>query len=61
MSAKAAPDGSVMTYLAISAKTEICISTLSRLATHKGRKLDYDSGVRLMRLHDELTSKGKLK
>jgi len=56
MSAKPA-----MTYLAISSKTGVCISTLSRLATQKGRQLDYDSGVKLMSLHDELINKGKLK
>ena len=50
----------VMTYPVISKKTGIGISTLSRLATQSGRKLDYDAGVKLMKLHDDLLKSGKI-
>lgn len=50
-----------MTYPVISKKTGIGISTLSRLATQTGRKLDYDAGLKLMKLYDLLKDNGKLK
>lgn len=54
MSKKIANDGSVMTLLSVSKNTGICISTLSRLTTQKGRVLDYDSGVKLMKLYNSV-------
>lgn len=48
-------------YEMISEKTGICKSTLSRLVTQPERRLDYDDGVKLIKLYDLLKDKGKLK
>lgn len=48
------------TYSMIKEKTDINTSTLSRLVSEPDRKLDYDCGVKLMAMYDDLISKGKI-
>lgn len=44
----------------ISKITGICTSTLSRLVSQPQRMLNYDEGIKLMALYNELKDKGKI-
>ena len=49
------------TYDMIRKKTGINTSTLSRLVSQPDRRLDYDLGLKLMSMYNDLKENGKLK